>query len=292
MPKRRLNAVAKSPVRLKPMSSAIHWIWRSPPASQAAPLPANEFPARARWTPRLGAIWSINPRNQLKLLYGEAQQDNGQVEVSEAETIATWELNYLSRFERGSLQLSLFENRTDHLLRKTQFLNPATGRYEKLIDNSGRLRTRGVELIARLRPMRGLDWSFSASWQDTDDLENTGIAPGYSPHWLLKSQLSYCRADWTGGLSLNYVGSMKADWQWVDGDQPGVSARIGDSVDSYLLVDANLRYDFPGRGPYANLHLGNLLDTDIRYPANELVDFQHGAPGPGRQLLLTLGWKF
>ena len=72
---------------------------------------------------------------------------------------------------------------------------------------------------------------------------------------------------------------MKADWQWVDGEQAGVSARIGDDVDAYLLVDANL-------------HIGNLLDTDIRYPANELVDFRHGAPGLGRQLLLTLGWKF
>jgi len=260
--------------------------------TRVTPLPTHEFPARTRWTPRLGAIWSINPRNQLKLLYGEAQQVNAQVEVGEAETIATWELNYLSRFERGSVQLSLFENRTDHLLRKTQFLNPDTGRFEKRIDNSGRVRTRGAELIARWRPLRGLDWSASASWQDSTDRENSGIAPGFSPHWLLKSKLSYRYRDWIGGLSLNYVGTMKADWQWVDGEQPGISTRIGDDVDAYLLVDANLRYDFPGRGFYGNLHVGNLLDTDLRYPANELVDFRRGAPGPGRQWLLTLGWKF
>ena len=259
----------------------------SPPES-----PEMEFPSQSAWTPRLGAIWSVNERHRLKLLYGEARQDNQQVEVAKPEEIATWEANWLSRFDHGTLQLGLFQNRTDHLLRKTQFLDPASGQYRKRLDNSGRLRTRGVELIARLRPLRGLDWSFSASWQNSDDLENSGIAPGYSPHWLLKSQLSYRRADWTGGLSFNYVSSMQADWQWVDSDQPGVSARIGDDADAYLLVDANLRYDFPGRGPYANLHIGNLLDSDIRYPANELVDFRHGAPGPGRQALLTLGWKF
>ena len=76
------------------------------------------FPSRSAWTPRLGAIWSIDDRNLLKLLYGEALQDNSQKEVSEAEEIATWELNWLTRFEQGSLQLSLFENETDHLCRR------------------------------------------------------------------------------------------------------------------------------------------------------------------------------
>jgi outer membrane receptor protein involved in Fe transport len=149
-----------------------------------------------------------------------------------------------------------------------------------------------VELIAMLRPLRGLNWSLSATWQETTDRENPGIAVGYSPRWLIKSQLSYRREEWTGGLSFSYVGSMEADWQWVTGAQPGVWERIGDPVDDYLLVDANLRYDFPGRGPYANLHVGNLLDADARYPANELVDFRFGAPGLGRLVLLTLGWKF
>ena len=85
---------------------------------------------------------------------------------------------------------------------------------------------------------------------------------------------------------------IKIPLDMTDSSLTHVNAYLIEGKDGYLLVDANLRYDFPGRGPYANLHIANLLDEEVRYPANELVDFRYGAPGPGRSVLLTLGWKF
>lgn len=251
-----------------------------------------DFPASSHWTPRAGMIWTVDEHNVVKLLYGEALQDNQQVEITEPEEISTWELNWLNRIDRSTLSVSLFQNRIDHLLRKAQFFNNSTGQYEKRQDNSGRLQTRGIELIARWQPLQALDWSLSATWQETEDLEHPDKAPGYSPSWLLKSQLSYRRSSWSGGLSVSYVDTMEADWQWVTAAEPGVWERLGDKVDDYWLVDANLRYDFPRRGPYVNLHISNLLDEDVLYPATELLDFRYGAPGPGRLILLTLGLKF
>ena len=39
-------------------------------------------------------------------------------------------------------------------------------------------------------------------------------------------------------------------------------------------------------------HADDAADSCGLNPAKQLVDFQHHVPGPGRQLLLTLGWKF
>jgi TonB dependent receptor. len=43
--------------------------------------------------------------------------------------------------------------------------------------------------------------------------------------------------------------------------------RLGEEVDGYLLVDANLRInDIAGKGWYFNLHAKNLFDEDYLYP--------------------------
>ena len=39
-------------------------------------------------------------------------------------------------------------------------------------------------------------------------------------------------------------------------------------------------------------NVSNLLDAEIRYPANELTDFERGLIGPGRVITATIGWAF
>ena len=39
-------------------------------------------------------------------------------------------------------------------------------------------------------------------------------------------------------------------------------------------------------------YLRELLDTEIRYPANELTDFDLGMIGLGRVITATIGWAF
>jgi outer membrane receptor protein involved in Fe transport len=72
----------------------------------------------------------------------------------------------------------------------------------------------------------------------------------------------------------------------------GVARRIGKPVPAYWNLGLNLRWDPDGDGSYANLNLSNLLDTEIRYPANELTDFERGLIGPGRIMTATVGWEF
>lgn len=90
----------------------------------------------------------------------------------------------------------------------------------------------------------------------------------------------------------HYVAAMKADWDFVVGNEEGVVERIGEKVPGYWNLGLNLRWDPKGAGPYANLNVSNLLDAEIRYPANELTDFARGLIGPGRVITATVGWEF
>jgi hypothetical protein len=38
--------------------------------------------------------------------------------------------------------------------------------------------------------------------------------------------------------------------------------------------------------------VSNLLDAEIRVPANELTDLDLGLIGPGRVITATIGWRF
>ncbi len=89
-----------------------------------------------------------------------------------------------------------------------------------------------------------------------------------------------------------YVSGMEADWNFVGALRPGATQRIGERVDAYWNLGANLRYRHPGNGFYADLNVSNLLDAEIRYPANELADFYRGLIGPGRVVTATIGWEF
>jgi outer membrane receptor protein involved in Fe transport len=98
------------------------------------------------------------------------------------------------------------------------------------------------------------------------------------------------------GSSSRYVDAMEADWDFVAGPAQGVIERIGEQVPGYWNIGLNLRWNPGGHpnapGPYAALNLSNLLDSDNRYPANELTDLDRGLIGPGRTLTATVGYEF
>jgi outer membrane receptor protein involved in Fe transport len=247
------------------------------------------YDARSMVTPRIGIIYTIDEHHIIKGLYGEATQNNIEEAFTEPEEISTTELCYLATFPRWSLSASLFRNSITNVLRKIQRVNPDTGEYEKLVDNSGRWRTQGIEAVLKLRPSDHLLLQLSSTWQDTEDRNNPEIAVGSSPELLVKAEAAYHHRQMTCALNLVHVDAILADWQWRA--DTGGWERIGDQVDSYLLLGANLRYRRQGSGLSLNAHISNLLDEEIRYPANELVNFQHGAFGPGRRYMLTIGWE-
>jgi hypothetical protein len=180
-------------------------------------------------------------------------------------------------------------------VRTIQTFDAGTGEYRTVDDASGRWHTRGLELIAEARPLPGLDLSGSLTWQTTEDRAND-IDPGYSPSLLAKLKASYSRGGMTYAAYGHYVDAMNADWDFVDGPSADVAERIGERVPGSWDLGLNLRWDSGGAvgapGPYAALHVSNLLDTEQRYPASELVDLERGMIGHGRTVTATVGYSF
>jgi outer membrane receptor protein involved in Fe transport len=241
-------------------------------------------------TGRIAALYSLDTQQVLKLIYGTAAQDNDQIQLTDPERIKTAEINYVQTRSDWSLSASLFQNRISNIVRTIQQLDNA-GMYQTIDDNSGEWKTNGLELIGELRPLDGLNLAASATWQHTED-RKSDIDPGYSPQLLLKFKADYTRGPFTYAAYANYVDDMDADWDFVDGTTQGITERIGEEVDAYWDLGANLRYRHPSNGFYAALNVSNLLDTEIRYPANELTDFYQGLIGPGRVFTATVGWEF
>jgi len=240
---------------------------------------------------QVALLWSPRQDQVLKLAWGTASQDTDQFNLPEAERIATLEANYTLTRPRWLVTAALFQNRLSQLVRTIQRIDPVTSRYVTQDDNSGRWRTRGLELIAEAQPLPALHLSASLTSQQTEDLE-TAIDPGYSP-----TLLATLRADWRRGPLIyaayaRYVDGMAADWDFVAGPERGMVARIGQPVPGYWDLGVNLRWAPRDTGLYAALQIANLLNTEIRYPANELTDFARGLIGPGRVITATVGWEF
>ncbi len=85
---------------------------------------------------------------------------------------------------------------------------------------------------------------------------------------------------------------MEADWDFVTSPAQGVVERIGERVPGRWNLGLNLRWEPSATGVFAALNVSNLLDAEIRYPANELTDFARGLIGPGRIVTATLGYAF
>ncbi len=240
---------------------------------------------------QVAVLWSPTPDQVLKLAWGTAAQDTDHFNLPEAERIATLEANYTLTRPRWMLTASVFQNRLSQLVRTIQRIDPTTGHYVNQDDNSGRWRTQGLELIAEVQPLPTLHFSASLTWQHTEDLE-ANIDPGYSPALLAQLKADWRQGPLTYAAYAHYVDGMLADWDFVAGPDQGVVARIGEAVPGYWDLGINLRWAPRDTGAYAALHVANLLDAEIRYPANELVDFAQGLIGPGRTITATLGYRF
>jgi outer membrane receptor protein involved in Fe transport len=259
---------------------------------------------RVEFIPRLALIYSPNDRNIFKFLYGQGINrpsmfhnrdylDTPGISPLKPETIQTLELNYIAQLSRRlTLNLSLFRNVLDKLIYRTVCTigDSLFHRYA----NVGELVTHGAELTLAASPFQGLTVEISGSYQDTKD-KRSGYGDrevGYSPKFLGYLKASYF-FNKTISLAItgNYVDDMEAYW---DPTLPA-PGRLGERVDGYFLLGANLRiHRLFGAPAFLNLRASNLTDEAVRFPATA---WNHqfagrGTIGRGRTLLLTLGWKF
>lgn len=109
----------------------------------------------------------------------------------------------------------------------------------------------------------------------------------YSPHFLGYFKAAYhFNSNIDFSVTSHYIDKMDTHWIY--------DHRLGEEVDGYLLVDANLRInDIAGKGWYFNLHAKNLFDEDYLYPTytsnSNWVD--KGTTGDPFSVIFTLGLK-
>lgn len=263
----------------------------------------NRFPLEATKVnviPRLAAIYSLNEKNIIKLLYGRAVRTPDYHERNdgfplEPERIDTIELNYIAAFSSNfSLNLSLYRNMLDNLIyRREEFIN---GVYVTKQTNEGKMTTNGLEIGIKARPTTKFEVDLSLSYDDTTDKNAPDRAVTCSPKWLAYGKMAY---NFTKDISLAmnavYVDSMAAQWDAAVINPDGsTGARRGIDTPSYLNLGANLRIEnLFGRGWYLGIKGYNLLNEDILYPTySHSAWADRGTIGYGRMLFVTLGKKF
>jgi outer membrane receptor for ferrienterochelin and colicin len=216
----------------------------------------------------------------------------------EPETIQTFELNYLGTLSSTFyVNLSLFHNMLDKLIYRTHFF--VEGEYITYQANVGKMTTNGIEFKLSVIPSKKLNLEFSATYQHTKD-KRTGfedIEPGYSPRFLgyIKAYYFFTR-EISLAITGNYVDKMFPYYDHTLKNPDGsCGRRLGEKVDGYFLLGANLRIrDIFGTGFFINIRGSNLLDQEIRYPAtsNNAGYAYRGTIGRGLSFLLTLGYQF
>lgn len=237
---------------------------------------------------RLAGQYRLNNQNRIKLIYSSATQDNSSVELEQPEKIYSTELNYLFTAETSNVSLSLFNNDTDHIRRRTIRFNG--NNIVQSVDNSGQWRTRGAEIITEYRPSRQFSTGLSITAQHTIDNASNQARTGNSPSLLAQGKIAYKFSTFTAASDLSYVGSMLSDYS-TDLNSGNIT-RLGDKVPAYTLMNISLRYQKNNAPWFISAHVFNLFNHTIRYPANELADFEKGALGRDREFLISTGISF
>jgi outer membrane receptor for ferrienterochelin and colicin len=259
--------------------------------------------------PRLAALLYLNENNVFKFLYGEAINRpsfaqnaqnalNSAYPVLQPESIQTVELNYISTFSsRFSLNASVFRNTLKNLITRVVRIDDA-GNYESFSDNAVKMVTNGAELTINTEPIEYLRVELSGTYQDTKDKTQgyENIAAAYSPKFLGYLKASFLGVGFKISLTGTYVGPMETFWDKALQNPDGSigEGRIGDRVDGYFIMGANLRVDdLFVDGVFLNIKCSNLFDEDIRYPTFTNNPWAaRGTLGFGRSFLVSLGYKF
>ena len=252
------------------------------------------IPEQDQFTGRIALLKNLSSHNILKLMAGTAAQDRDQIEISEPEYITTYEINFLTTFSDFKSNISIFQNDIKHIVQRSAVFDVDKNTYMNRIDNTGQWETRGIELSAQARLLNNWHFNGSLTVQETRDHLNH-ISVGYSPNLLVKFKVYYENGPFNLALLSRYVDKMSAGYHLLDHDNdpstPPEIERIGDSVQGYYIMDANVRYNMTN-GLYMSINVSNLLGQEIRYPANELTEMQKGLIGQGRIMMASVGYNF
>jgi iron complex outermembrane receptor protein len=233
-----------------------------------------------RTSPRVGLVRS-GPGGAVKLLYGAAFRAPNQYEQNYyaatpklgVETIHTLELVAERKVARRfRVSAAAFDNRIADLI-------SLEGEADDLsFSNSGRIRSRGVELVGDWRGSTGARARVSYAFQRTTDDAGGGTLTN-SPAHVAK-----------GNLDL----PLFARRLWLGASVEHESARLtrdGASLPGFLLSSVTLRAPSLRRGLDLTLGVSNLFDTRYAQPGSE-EHRQDALVQPGRAVSLEATWRF
>ncbi len=263
---------------------------------------------------RLAMIYSPDNSNFFKFIYGTAinqpsffqnadlvdvRRNLGNSLTLNPERIQTYELNYIGKITaKSSLNISLFRNLLNKLIYRTLIVDNqdvAISYHE----NTGKMVTNGLELNFQYNPFNKLNFSLSATYQQTEDKrseEHSDFKSAYSPHLLLYLKASYFfNENISLALTSHFVDKMSSYWDNTLPNEDGSYGRyLGEEVSDYYLVNANLRIrNILGSKAFISFYINNILNHEFRYPTSVSNNWAtKGTLGIGRNYELTLGWKF
>ena len=238
---------------------------------------------------RLALMYQINEHHSLRTLIGNAVQYRDKITVDAPEKIKSFELQHIVNYPDIQLQSSFFYNTINDIAQREIILNDDGSTYSRLINNS-KWKTVGIELIGSLEFNKHWRGSGSLVYQNSQDTKYD-IPVGYSPDLIFKIKTDYLDGPMRYSLNLNYIDEMEAGYTIHYENGISTVERIGNKVDDYLLIGANIRY-VPDPNFYVNLKADNLFDETYHYPANEVATMENGLIGMGRVIMLTVGYKF
>ena len=242
---------------------------------------------RVSWldSPQLGARISAPAAIELRANWGRAERapdflelfgNQGSVtgnprllpeRAENADAGASWSGHPTGR--EAALEAAVFQSRVDDLI-----LYWANSPNTTHADNVTSALIRGIEASGRMRPVRAIALSASATWQTAID---TGPVAAWNGKRLPQrpEREIYARADWTPHLV-----RLSADVHYIgDNYRDRYNAQ---RVPDRTLLGASVSAPLAG-GLRATIEAKNLLDQRAEDVA--------GYPLPGRTLFVSLGWK-
>lgn len=237
------------------------------------------------YTWRLAFLHDLNPNNQVKFMAGTAEHDSDNFSFPNPEEILTYEINHLVTGEYFQLSSSVFQNKAKNILQRE--LDPIS--LDAETTQNGQWKTLGIEVVGNYRYCKHWRFDASVTLQKTED-EDSRKEIGYSPKALMKFKVDYTRGPFSAAAYINHVSSMQTSFTY-DSSHNSVD-RLGKVVPAYQLIGLNGRYAYP-HGLFFNLNISNLLDEEVRYPANEVIEnMEQGLIGHGRIIHLGMGYEF
>ncbi|HEX5754984.1 MAG TPA: TonB-dependent receptor, partial [Arenimonas sp.] len=247
----------------------------------------------SKLTPRLAAIWQINPRHLLKAQYSEGFRSPGPVdgvysgstvESQAFEQVQTRELGYVYRRPQFLLRVTGFSNRISHM-----FFPPGN----RFFGQDLGVRAQGLEFELSHQPISWLKWQ--ATWSTAnafDDRAAVVNVPGQGP--VSFGGASVGQPESLGNLALlfNPDGAWSAGMHWQHVGRRADRGQAGFQP-GYQQLNLGLRYQ-PATLPKLRVDWGlrNALADDVYY-----IETRPGMPlqlnrYAEREWSLGVSWSF